>query len=346
MAMKPQPLVSVVTPVYNTEKYLPECIESVLGQTYPNWEYVIVNNCSTDKSLEIAKRYVQENPRIRVHDNITFLNQMQNWNHSMHQISSESKYCKVVHADDWLFPECLDRMVEVAEANPTVGIVGAYRLDERRVNLDGLPYPSTVVPGHNICRWHLLEDQYIFGSPTSILIRSDLIRNRDSFYNESNIHADKEVCFDLLQNSDFGFVHQVLTFTRRHNETTSSFLKRFQTHKLGKFDTLKKYGPMYLNKEEYRTRLNQLIKDHHTLLARNIFERKEIEIFKYHKKKLNELGISISFPKLIKAFFLELSNPRNTFAIIKKHAFRSNQERVRLNLGSTISENKQESINE
>ena len=66
MVLKSQPLISVVTPVYNTEKYLAECIASVLGQTYQNWEYVIVNNCSTDKSLEIAQRYVQEIPRIRV----------------------------------------------------------------------------------------------------------------------------------------------------------------------------------------------------------------------------------------------------------------------------------------
>ncbi|MCB0227477.1 MAG: glycosyltransferase, partial [Anaerolineae bacterium] len=52
-----QPLVSVVTPVYNTDKYLADCIESVLAQSYDNWEYVIINNCSTDRSLEIAQRY-------------------------------------------------------------------------------------------------------------------------------------------------------------------------------------------------------------------------------------------------------------------------------------------------
>ena len=61
-----QPLVSVVTPVYNEEKNLAECIESVLAQTYPNWEYVIVNNCSTDRSLQIAESYAAQDKRIRV----------------------------------------------------------------------------------------------------------------------------------------------------------------------------------------------------------------------------------------------------------------------------------------
>jgi len=51
------PLVSIVTPVYNGEPYLAECIESVLAQTYPNWEYIIQNNCSTDRTLEIASEY-------------------------------------------------------------------------------------------------------------------------------------------------------------------------------------------------------------------------------------------------------------------------------------------------
>lgn len=252
------PLVSVVTPVYNAEKYLAECVESVLAQTYENWEYVIVNNCSTDRSLAIAQHYAQQDPRIRVHNNDQFLNQMQNWNHALRQISPESKYCKVLHADDWLFPECVARMVEVAEANPSVGIVGAYRLDEDRVNLDGLPYPSTVVSGREICRLSLLRgDLHIFGSPTSLLIRSDLIRSHEAFYNESSIHADTEACYEVLRNADFGFVHQVLTYTRRHNESMTSFTRKFNTRIVGKLIVMKKYGSVYLSREEYEKRLEQ-----------------------------------------------------------------------------------------
>jgi len=50
-----EPLVSVVTPFYNTQAFLPECIESVLRQSYENWEYLLVDNCSTDGSGEIAQ---------------------------------------------------------------------------------------------------------------------------------------------------------------------------------------------------------------------------------------------------------------------------------------------------
>ena len=57
MSPAASPLVSIVTPVYNGEAYLEECIESVLAQTYTHWEYIIVNNCSTDNTLDIARRY-------------------------------------------------------------------------------------------------------------------------------------------------------------------------------------------------------------------------------------------------------------------------------------------------
>ncbi len=128
MSTEYRPLVSIVTPVYNGETYLTECIESVLSQTYQNWEYIILNNNSRDRTLEIAEEYRRRDSRIRIYSNDTLLPIIANHNKAFSLISAESKYCKVVSADDWLFPECLQRMVGLAEENPSVGIVGAYQL--------------------------------------------------------------------------------------------------------------------------------------------------------------------------------------------------------------------------
>ena len=98
-----QPLVSIVTPLYNAEPYIAECIESIISQTYPNWEYIIVNNCSTDKSLYIAEKFAKENSQIKIFNNSKFITLFQNWNYAIQHISEKSKYCKLVHADDWLF---------------------------------------------------------------------------------------------------------------------------------------------------------------------------------------------------------------------------------------------------
>src|SRR5580704_5209959 len=103
-----EPLVSIVTPVYNEAEYLAECIESVLAQTYQNWDYTIVDNCSSDGSVEVARRYAAGDRRIRIHQNKQFLSAIPNHNAALRQISLESKYCKIVFGDDWIFPNCLE----------------------------------------------------------------------------------------------------------------------------------------------------------------------------------------------------------------------------------------------
>lgn len=57
-----------------------------------------------------------------------------------------------MQADDWLFPQCLELMVDTAERDPSIGVVGAYALEGRTVEFDGLPYPSPVVTGRAVCR--------------------------------------------------------------------------------------------------------------------------------------------------------------------------------------------------
>jgi glycosyltransferase involved in cell wall biosynthesis len=110
-------MVSILTPVYNDEKCLAECIESVLAQTYANWKYIIVNNRSTDCTLETAQRYARMDQRIRIHNNQTFVGMIENHNIAFQLISPASSYCKMVHADDWLFPECITQMVRVAQSS-------------------------------------------------------------------------------------------------------------------------------------------------------------------------------------------------------------------------------------
>lgn len=262
-----QPLVSVVTPVYNGEEFLDECIRSVLGQTYGNFEYIIVNNCSTDTSLEIAKRYAARDCRIRVVDNKDFLTSLQNFNHSLRQISPESKYCKIVHADDWIFPECIEKMVSLAEDNPSVGIVGSYRLVNNKVESDGLPYQKSVFPGREIARMNLTDGPYTFGSPSALLIRSDLILAREKLYNEAYTGADTEVCLELLQEVDFGFVHQVLSFYRLSDQTITGknlYLGKGYPHCLYRF---KKFGPAYFSPDESEAWIIKLRKKYYRYLG-------------------------------------------------------------------------------
>lgn len=307
MGITSQPLVSVVTPVYNDEDYLSECIESVLSQTYKNWEYIIVNNCSTDKSLKIAKEYAQTDHRIKLYNNKKFMDQIPNWNYALRQISTKSKYCKMVLSDDWIFPNCISEMVELSEINDRTGIVGAYRLDDVYVNCDGLKYPSTVLKGPEICRLSLLTYLSVFGSPTSILYRSDIVRNRIPFFSESSLHPDTEACYEILQSYDFGFLHQVLTFTRRENDSISSLTRRIDPYYvLDKFIIVNKFGHTFLNAEEFKKCLKKHEERYYKFLSANILKIRTNEFWRYQKKGLQTIEYRLNWLKLSKYIFIKL----------------------------------------
>ncbi len=296
-----QPFVSVVTPVYNGEKDLTECIKSVLAQTYQNWEYVIVNNCSTDSSLEIAEKYAKQDQRIRISNNTEFLTSLQNFNHSLRQISPESKYCKIVHADDWIFPECIEKMVTLCEANPSVGIVGSYRLVNNKVESDGLPYQQQVFSGREIGRMNLMNGPYTFGSPTALLIRSDLVRAREKFYNEKYTGADGEVCLELLQECDYGFVHQVLSFYRVDEVSITGKALDLRTGLPSSIYKHKKFGKFYLSPDEYQIGLERKKQNYYRFLGSRVGWPVDDTFWKYHRNAIkNLLNVPFSRAKVAK----------------------------------------------
>jgi glycosyltransferase involved in cell wall biosynthesis len=323
------PLVSVVTPVYNGDKYLDECIQSVLAQTYQNLEYIILNNCSTDRTLEIAKSYAAKEKKIRIFNTETLLPIMKNWNRALSHISPDSNYCKVVHADDFLFPECLERMVSLSEAYPTVGIVGSYSLWGNRVVSDGLPYSVEFVSGKELCRMTLLDQIFCFWSPTSLLIKSDFIRKREFFYNEAYLHADDEASYEVLRESDFGFIHQVLTFIRQHEESMTSLAAApYNKIILSNLDLYTRFGPIYLSSDEYKRHLAVRLNKYYHFLARSLFNWREKDFWEYHKQTLQEIGHPFSLSKLIKASISELIHrPIDTAVALVKAVTKSRYNR-------------------
>jgi glycosyltransferase involved in cell wall biosynthesis len=323
------PLVSVLTPVYNGEAYLAECIESVLAQTYSNWEYIVVNNCSTDRTLEIASAYAQKDSRIRVHNSRDFVGVIANHNLAFSLIAGDSKYCKVVSADDWLFPECLTRMVSLGEANPSVGIVGSYQLSgggsnwrHWRVRWAELPYPSTVIPGRELCRLQLLGGPYVFGTPTSILYRSDLIKGGDSFYPNPTPEADTSACYKYLQQTDFGFVHQVLSYERVHEDTISRISKDRNAYLPSKINDLLAYGSSCMTQPEAERRLRELLDAYYEFLAISAVNLRGRKFWTYHKDRLREFGYPLESLKLYKAVLMKLIdlllNPKSTVELLLK----------------------------
>ena len=289
-----QPLVCIITPVYNGEEFIREAIESVLAQTYKSWDYVIFNNCSTDRALEIADSYAAIDSRIRVVNSERFLDIYDSLNASMRQISAGCKYCKPLHADDMLFPDCITQMVRLAEENPTAGVVGAYAIRRLNIVWDGcISFTEQLVPGHRICRDMFMGKPYVFGSPSSTMLRADLVLKRQDFYNAANPNPDVEACLDLLTESDFGFVHQVLTLTRLHGESQTTRSFRTGSSVFGRLVALQKYGPTYLTKEEYKTCMDDWLLYYLQTYLKFLVKGKLKAFREYHKDQFEKIGFRI-----------------------------------------------------
>ena len=258
-----EPLFSIVVPVYNGGIYFETCLNSVLNQTYQNWECIINNNLSEDDSLKIANQFAAKDSRFKVFTNKKFLKMTDNWNEGCYKIDKSSKYLKVLGADDWLFPECTEKTVELMEKYPSVGICSSYRLTDTLVELDGLNiWDGNVYNGKDILYKQLTRDLDISGSNTSVTFAIDHLKRIPRFptvFDNTTYHEDTELEYEIMNISDVGFVFQVLTYTRRH-ELSDTSRNVFRYNTLLQFDEkvlwLYKGNDKKLNKLYRKCRLN------------------------------------------------------------------------------------------
>ena len=289
-----EPLVSVVTPFYNTADYLDECIQSVLAQTHRNFEYILVDNRSTDRSREIAQRWVTRDARVRLEVNPDFVSQVQNYNGALRHISPISKYTKIVQADDTIVPRCLTEMVALADAHPSIGVVSSYRMYGTHVQPDEQPHPDAFIPGREAARLVLGDDNlYMFGSPTTLMFRSDIVRGRVPFYDEARFFEDVDIVYDLLREHDFGFVHQILSFKRLEPGSIWGHMRGYKPRFVSRLMQLKLHGPYFLTKEEQARHEAEHEAAYVRFLAWAWVRRRDEMFWEFHRKALATVGIDI-----------------------------------------------------
>ncbi|HMN97912.1 MAG TPA: glycosyltransferase family 2 protein [Miltoncostaeaceae bacterium] len=251
-----EPLVSVLIPVYNGERFLEEAIASVRAQTYGNWRLVITDNASSDATPDIARAHAREDDRIVLRTHVEFLPVYGNFNRAYGSAEPGSSYVKFLCADDVLYPECLRLMVGVGERHPTVGLVSAHRHNGDQLDIGGVPIGEERIDGALAARRLLMGGTYgfLFGSPTSILLRAGL-PHRSGPFDEGLLHADTDLGYAVLAESDLGFVHQVLTYTRRHSAAITSYASRMSTYRPEYIRILRRWGPLFLSPADYERRL-------------------------------------------------------------------------------------------
>jgi glycosyltransferase involved in cell wall biosynthesis len=262
-----KPLVSIVVPVYDGAAFLADALTSALEQDHGHVEVVVADNVSTDGSAEIADAYARRDARVRVVRADDHLGIRPNWNRAARLIDPDAAYVKFLSADDLLLPGGISRQVAVAEAHPRVAVVGGYRRDGDALGCTGLALTTTVARGRDIARRMLLGGSDLFGAPPNVLYRADLVRARPELYELPFFNFDDGACMELLGSGDFGFVHEVVSWSRVHPGQQTTAVDRLRQWEFGDLALLTRYGPAYLAPDELRRRLHAALRRYGTMLA-------------------------------------------------------------------------------
>ena len=122
--MADSPLLSVLMPVFNSERFVAEAIESILNQTFKDFEFLILDDCSADKSLEIIKDFEKQDSRIKVFQNEKNLGVVESRNKLINL--SKGKYIAWLDSDDIALENRFEEEIKFLEEHPEIGLVGAY----------------------------------------------------------------------------------------------------------------------------------------------------------------------------------------------------------------------------
>ncbi|MBK9291147.1 MAG: glycosyltransferase family 2 protein [Bacteroidetes bacterium] len=209
MSASDQPLVSVLMTTYNREKYLAQAIESVLASTYPNFELIVVDDQSKDRSLEIAQSYAAKDPRVISVLNEKNLGDYPNRNKAASL--AKGKYLKYVDADDMIYPHGLEILVRNMEQFPEAGF-GLCSLPQDPARL----YPFVLSP-EEAYRRHYFDKQLFHKAPLSAIIRKDAFEAVGRFSGRRYL-GDFEMWHVLAARYPVVLMQQGIVWYRVHEE--------------------------------------------------------------------------------------------------------------------------------
>ncbi|HXB45820.1 MAG TPA: glycosyltransferase family 2 protein [Puia sp.] len=209
MNANPSPLVSVLMTAYNREKYIHEAIESVLASSYTHFELIIVDDCSTDNTVAIARSYEAKDSRIKVFRNEKNLGDYNNRNQAARFASG--KYFKYVDSDDLIYPYGLEVMVNAMEQFPGA----ALGITSRNV-IPFTPFPILLTP-LEAYRKHFFEYGFLDYGPTGVIILAYVFKENGMFSGRRFV-GDKQCWFKIANMYSVVELPPSLTFWRQHEE--------------------------------------------------------------------------------------------------------------------------------
>lgn len=211
-------LVSILMPNYNYAQYIEKAIESALNQTYENIELIIVDDASTDRSLELAQPYADRDERVRLFRNERNLGSVGNHNRTVEL--SRGRYIVVLSSDDYIAPTFVEECMNKLKEYPTAGMAACamYVADEKgNVTQPANYYGSSFIcKGIYQCKVFLMSNTFV---PSQVLFRRECIedpRVGGAFSEAAGPFIDTDLWYRICLYYDFLYFDRRLCYYRVH----------------------------------------------------------------------------------------------------------------------------------
>jgi len=259
-----QPLVAVMTPVYNGADSLTACLESVRAQNYKNWIHLVADNASTDGSRQIAEKFAAQDPRVKVLSFRELLPMLENFNRALAAVPPSAVYLKQLHADDTLHPTCLEKMVAAAERDTSVALVVSRFYLGSVLSPRNAPAQAVRLSGRTVAKETLLGTSNVLGTPSIPLMRIDRLVGWPSLFRVDRFppghpskpphnQGDKESCLATLEREDIAFLPEPLVSLRDEGPSATGFARRVGGWHATRIDLLLRLGPRFMDEDTLRT---------------------------------------------------------------------------------------------
>lgn len=229
------PKISVIIPCYNTEKYLPEALDSIINQTFKEIEIICVDDCSKDKTNEILQNYAKKDKRIKIFKNNKNIGAGETRNFAINKVNPKSKYIAQMDSDDISLPTRLQEQWDYMEKNSDIDISGTGFKTLSAKN--GIVRKCKPLIDHKkIVKRLFVSNQ--FASPTMIFRKSFFdkydIKYKDITTEDYDLWAR---CF-VEYNAKFGNIRKSLLRYRIHSNQTTNANRKIEVRDVQK---IKKY---------------------------------------------------------------------------------------------------------
>ena len=239
------PLVSIITPAYNAEKYIKTAIDSIINQSYINWELIVIDDASRDNTWKIVQKYYKTDARIKILRNRTNLNVSRCLNLAISY--SRGKYIARMDADDWSFPNRIKEQVTFMENDSNIVASGGAMMvcDVNLKKLYDRKYPESDIQ----IRKSIFRTSP-FCQPSMIYRTKSLIEIGG--FTDKEFNEDLDLILRLGQKGKFrNITNLAIKHRLLHNSLTSQNIRMME------IDTLKlRY--LAVIKYQYRFNLNDI----------------------------------------------------------------------------------------